>query len=142
MELCEYIRANLKTLKWHKMTKHYKQMLLPLVDTLYGKIMSGNGDHWLQANDEVVRLPHYLWLTIVGQNSVTQIYGPFMFINNFEKTREAAYLKSMLSYEQLTPIVMKKVTTLLKDFELWIKINQEVVVRGSIHMQWLKEASK
>lgn len=131
----------MKALKWHKMTKHYKQMLLPIADTPYGQVMSGNGDHWLSANDEVARLPHYLWLTITGLHNVSQIYGPFMFVNGFEKTKEAAYLKQMLQYAQLTPTAYNKVQAILEDNDLWIKINSEIVKVGVIHMEWLKEAS-
>ena len=139
MGYSEYIHAKLKALKWHPMTKHYKQMLLPITDTPYGQVMSGNGDHWLSTNDEVARLPHYLWLTIVGQNNVTQIYGPFVFSNGFEKTHEATYLKQMLQYEQLTPTAYNKVHTILEANDLWVKINHEVVKAGVIHMEWLKE---
>jgi len=142
MEHYDCIHEKLRTLKWHKMTKHYKQLLLPRYTTGWGQLMTGNGDHWLVNKDnEVARLPHYLAMSIIGHHSETRGWGPYRFYNNFGLTKEAEYLKEMFKYVCLTATASKKVHTILKENQEWVQIDTNFVMALTAREgdNWLKE---
>ena len=129
-------------MKWHKMTKHYKQLLLPRYETAWGQLMTGNGDYWLVNKDgEVARLPHYLAMSIIGHRSETRGWGPYRFYNNFGLTKEAEYLKEMFKYVVLTATASKKVHTILRENSEWIQLDTDFVMALTAREgdNWLKE---
>lgn len=128
MDYSDFILARLKTLKWHKMTKHYDQHLIMSRDTRWGQLANtGSGQWFLVKDNEVARLPYWLFLFICGKHIATHHFGPYVFYNNFELTAEARYLKEMFKYPQLTPTAAKKVQTILDTYGPCISINEEFV---------------
>lgn len=86
-------------------------------------------DHqwYLVHNDEVARLPLYVYLSLAGKHVKTAHWGPYIFYNNFESTTEAHYLKKMFQYPQLTSTPETKVRDILKRYCDWIGIDKAFV---------------
>ena len=132
MEHYDFILASLKTLKWHRKTKYYKQRLIPLCTTAWGSILRGIEDaaskHYLvNKADEVAELPHWLWLLVEGKYAPSMRWGPYLFYNTFENTSEAQYLMEMFKHRVLTTTAEAKVRNILKQYEPLIHINESFV---------------
>lgn len=110
------------------MTKHYKQLLLPHSELVWGKIMQSQGKFWLVNKDgEVAQLPHPLYMLMIGVLKPTRYFGPYIFYNNFEQTAEAKYLMTMFKYPHLTPTPEKKIHAIVSNNGAFIKIDKELV---------------
>lgn len=100
-------------------------------DTGWGQLAHGVGtasSQWfLVTNDEVARLPYWLFLLIVDKHVATDHYGVYVFYNNFENTPEAKYLKEMFKYRVLTPTAETKVRSLLQQYKPLVGINETFV---------------
>lgn len=100
-------------------------------DTGWGQLAHGLGtasSQWfLVTNNEVARLPYWLFLLIVDKHIETDHYGPYVFYNNFESTTEAAYLRQMFKYRILTPTAETKVRSLLQQYKPLISIDTEFI---------------
>ena len=132
MEHYDFILASLKTLKWRRKTKYYKQRLIPLCTTTWGSILRGieeasNKHYMVNKADEVAELPQWLWLLIDNKHTITLRWGPYAFYNNFEAEPEAKYLMEMFKHRVLTAAAEAKVRNILKQYEPLIHINESFV---------------
>lgn len=100
-------------------------------DTGWGRLAHGIGtasDKWFLVKDnEVARLPYWLFLFICDKHVATDHYGVYVFYNNFELTPEAAYLRQMFKYRVLTPTAETKVRSLLQQYGPCVGINETFV---------------
>lgn len=128
MEHYDFILASLKTLKWHRKTKYYKQRLIPLCTTAWGSILKCADKHYM-VNEvgEIAELPQWLWLLIDNKYIITLRWGPYAFYNNFEAEPEAKYLMEMFKHRILTTTAEAKVRNILKQYEPLIHFNDSFV---------------
>ena len=87
--------------------------------------MTAQNRWYLLRNDEIVQIPYYLMRTLRGEETLTRTFGIYIFINNFELTGEARYLKEMFRYKKLTPTAQKKVDAILELHKPWVRIDTE-----------------
>lgn len=97
----------------------------------WGKLAHGIGtasDKWFLIKDnEVAKVPYWLVLLMAGHRDLSDMFGPYIFYNNFELTTEAAYLRQMFKYRVLTPTAETKVRSLLRQYKPLVGINETFV---------------
>ena len=97
-------------------------------DTAWGQLAHPSSGQWfLVTNNEVAKLPYWLFLLIVDKHVETDHYGPYVFYNNFESTTEARYLKEMFKYRILSVTAETKVHSLLQQYKPLIGIDAAFV---------------
>lgn len=111
--------------RWKRWTPHYESSLLYITSTDYGRIYTKHGQDYLVANGEVSKIPYYVSLSLRNTRRVTAVWGPYKFINGFEATKEADYLKKMFQYPVLTDVAQSKVTDIMFDYGMWIEHDTE-----------------
>lgn len=78
--------------------------------------------------NEYCRLPHWLATTIKGNEIITYIIGPWIFINGFENTPEGKYLCKIFPYYFcMTEMTKKKVQGILNRYSWWVRIHKDYV---------------
>ena len=95
--------------------------------TAWGQLARINDTWFLVKDNEVARLPYWLFLFICDKRIETGHWGPYTFYNNFEQTHEASYLKEMFKYPHLTPTASKKVQTIIDTYGPCVSIDWEFV---------------
>lgn len=86
-----------------------------------------DGTYYWRSEDgsQYTKIPQFLFLTIQGQHTQTAVFGPYIFYNNFELTREAQYIKRMLAYPTLTARAKQKVDKILVGYRHWVTVDDE-----------------
>jgi len=128
----EQLRGRLSTWlrrkgRWKRWTPYYESSLLYLTTTEYGRVYTKHGQDYLVCEGEVSKIPYYVSLSLRGDHRVTKQWGPYKFINGFETTQEAEYLKKMFQYPHLTDVAQRKVTDILFDNSIWIELDDEFI---------------
>lgn len=116
--------------KWHELTKHYRSRLLPYQDVTIGKetfTICKSGNSWYLRNEVhgVLTIPRFMALSLANRNMFTYWFGPYAFVNNFEKTPQGQYLIKMLEYSKLTPVAQHKVDIILKELGYWVQVDHD-----------------
>ncbi len=121
--LSTWLRRNIKWTKW---SYHHQSHLLYVDTTAYGRIYTYHGqDYLVNSEGEVGKIPYYVSLELRGTHRITKVWGPYIFYNGFEATREAEYLKKMFRYLHLTDKAQQKVTDIMFNYNTWIETDQE-----------------
>lgn len=116
-------------LRWTNWSKHYKQhlILLPYADmglTLY----KGHNYYYLRNPvDEIAKIPLFLAQTMMNDDKVTQWYGPYTFINNFENTKEGRYLIETFQYLHQAKATKVKTQQILKTYAYWVQTDNDLL---------------
>lgn len=123
------VRAWLRrNVKWQRFTPYYQSTLMHVATTEYGRFYRrGEQAYLVTDGGEVGKIPPYVAVEITGGHILTAQWGPYLFYNGFERTREAEYLKEMFKYPQLTDRAQKKVTDIFFNYSIWVETNQEFV---------------
>lgn len=82
-------------------------------------------DMFLTPIREVTRIPQFVAQTLMGKDHVTEVIGPYIFINNIEDTSMARYLINELQYAgTLLPRTKQKIDNILEDYAYWIQVDE------------------
>lgn len=120
--MVRWLRLNCK---WHKWTSHYQYSLIFNRNTEYGRTYYKGTQYYLVNNEgEVAKIPYYV-MTRLHDEVITERWGPYVFYNYFEDTKEAQYLKKMFRYPRLSTEAQLKVDKILQNNSLWIGTDEE-----------------
>ena len=82
-------------------------------------------DMFLTPTREVMKVPPYVAQTLMSKDHVTDVIGPYVFINNIEDTSMARYLINELQYAgTLLPRTKQKIDNILEDYAYWIQVDK------------------
>lgn len=120
---------------WKDMTSYYKHSLLPLRAGSYGTLFKHRNDYYIGqqgqtvfGSDVITKIYPGVAASLEGKNTVTDVYGPYVFINGFENTAEAKYLIKMLPYYfNMKPRAQEKVNNILDMYGYWIRIDTRIL---------------
>lgn len=120
------------------MTKYYKQHLLQIRKGDYGTLYKSGDSYFIgqmhYGTESVTKVPNYIVKSLDGIDHVTDVCGPYIFINGFEDTPQARYLINMLPYYfGMRPRAQEKVDDILKTYRYWVRIDKRFL---DIMRQW------
>ena len=93
---------------------------------LYKATAEDNSTLWyLRNGNEIARIPFYVADTLEGQNKPTFVFGPYIFLNGFERTEPARYLMQCCKYKALYNSTRTKIEQTREMFRAWIVVDHE-----------------
>lgn len=120
-EIVGWLRKNCK---WHKWSPHYERTLMFNRNTDYGRTYVKGMDYYLVNREgEVAKIPYHMMVSLHNGPVQTEQWGPYIFYNWFQNTKEAAYLKQMFRYPVLEPRAKEKVDSIIRNNSLWIELD-------------------
>ena len=77
------------------------------------------------ATGEIARIPFYVADTLEGQNRPTFVFGPYIFLNGFERTEPARYLMQCCGYKALYNSTRAKIEQTREMFRAWVVVDHQ-----------------